>query len=426
MIHFYKRYIVCKFCFLHWWCCIHFWSLLTLIFLTMFKASVYVENLKDPVMKISLMELTRIKNSYLSQIVLSVNLCDGCSDDSVSIIFTDEESLTVTSVLKSLSMVKAGYSIITDSGKDLSRRLGLLSSASEDLNNCQESFSSENSSCPQMQERRDINDDDHSLKIKSIETVAKRDSISQSINEDIIVCDTADAGGDCSFSKDSSVIDKSEFTNGDSCSNGRLESEKAKNRNVSTIIDAKLKMMSPKDSTPRRKARLMKESPSSNDSISEGYSPRVIQGYCCIKRNKMDNSHGAMIQCKGCRKWWHYHCVGLDESDNLVTRHECLKSRVEFKKLANSKYGDQENVDKNCESESNNSEVQPSNSKCKDGSQQSKTKHKCQLCKTVCFENRRKLNWHYYSKHFKAEILAHIDGSRCKLCGYENVIRTDL
>ena len=50
----------------------------------------------------------------------SVNLCDGCSDDSVSIIFTDEESFTVTSALKSLSMIKAGYSIIT--GKLGSRR----------------------------------------------------------------------------------------------------------------------------------------------------------------------------------------------------------------------------------------------------------------------------------------------------------------
>merc|ERR1719342_1977119 len=289
MIHFYKRYIVCKFCFLHWWCCIHFWSLLTLIFLTMFKASVYVENLKDPVMKISLLELTRIKNSYLSQIVLSVNLCDGCSDDAVSIIFTDEESFTVTSVLKSLSMIKAGYSIITDSGKDLSRRLGLLSSASEDLNNCKETFfSTENSSCPQMQERRDTNEDDDNLKIKSIETVAKRDPISHSINEDIIVCDTADAGGDYSFSKDSSVIGKSELTNGVRCSNDSLESEN-ENRNVTTIVNAKLKMMPPQDSTPKRKARLMKESSSSKDFISGVDSLSGIEDIDCCIKCKMDN-----------------------------------------------------------------------------------------------------------------------------------------
>ena len=36
----------------------------------MLKALIYVENKEDPVMKISLLELTRIKNSYLSQIVL--------------------------------------------------------------------------------------------------------------------------------------------------------------------------------------------------------------------------------------------------------------------------------------------------------------------------------------------------------------------
>merc|ERR1719342_1922156 len=432
MIHFYKRYIVCKFCFLHWWCCIHFWSLLTLIFLTMFKASVYVENHEDPVLKISLIELTRIKNSYLSQIVLSVNLCDGCSDDAVSIIFTDEESLSVTYALKLLSMIKAGYSIITDSGKDLSRRLGLVSSASEDLNNCKESFSTENSSCPQVQERKDMNDDDHNLKIESIETVAKRDSISQSINENINDCDTADAGGDSSLSKDSSVVDKSEFTNGVRCGNGSHESEKAKNRNLSTIRDAKLKIVSPKDSTPWRNAKLMKESHSSNDFVSGGYSLADIEDIDCCIKCKMDNGHGAMIQCYGCRKWWHYHCAGLEESDKFLSRYKCLKCRIKFKKLANSKYresSDQENVGQKYEAEvpkSNYSEVQQSNSKWKDVSQHSKTKHKCQLCKTLCFENRRKLNMHYYSKHFKAGILAHIDGSRCKLCGYENATRQDL
>ena len=56
----------------------------------------------------------------------SVKLCDGCADGSVSIIFTDEESLSVTYALKSLSMIKAGYSIIT--GKlDLRRAEGKTS-----------------------------------------------------------------------------------------------------------------------------------------------------------------------------------------------------------------------------------------------------------------------------------------------------------
>ena len=52
---------------------------------------------------------------------LSLNLCDGCPNDSVSIILTDEESFTVTSALSLLLWNKAGYSIITG-------KLGLKSS----------------------------------------------------------------------------------------------------------------------------------------------------------------------------------------------------------------------------------------------------------------------------------------------------------
>jgi len=113
----------------------------------------------------------------------------------------------------------------------------------------------------------------------------------------------------------------------------------------------------------------------------------------------------------------------LEESDNFVSRYKCLKCRIKFKKLANSKYREssyQENVDQKYEAESNYSEVQHPNAKCKDVSQHSKTKHKCQFCKTLCFDDRRKLNRHYYTNHFKANILAHIDGSKCRLCGYEN------
>ena len=51
--------------------------------------------------------------TFYGAFLFSVNLCDGCSNDSVSIIFTDEKSFTVTSALKSLSMTKADYSIIT-------------------------------------------------------------------------------------------------------------------------------------------------------------------------------------------------------------------------------------------------------------------------------------------------------------------------
>ena len=104
-------------------------------------------------------------------------------------------------------------------------------------------------------------------------------------------------------------------------------------------------------------------------------------------------------------------------------------------KHINSKYGEftnQENVEKNCEAgvaevpQTNNSEVNQSNSKWNDGSQQSKCEHKCQFCESMCFENKKKQHWHYYSKHFKADILANVDGSRCKLCGYENFKRIEL
>ena len=74
----------------------------------MLKASIFV-NHKDPVMSISLLELTRIK--FVNQILKSLNFCDSCLEP-VSIIFADEESLTVKSVIQSL-MNKSGFSIIT-------------------------------------------------------------------------------------------------------------------------------------------------------------------------------------------------------------------------------------------------------------------------------------------------------------------------
>merc|ERR1719342_1615659 len=279
-------------------------------------------------MKLSLLELTRIKNSYLSQIVLSVNLCDGCSDDSVSIIFTDEDCFTVTSALKSLSMIKAGYSIITDSGKDLSRRLGLLSSASQDLNNCKDSLSADNPVCPRIQEKREKNKDDHILKIQSIETVVKGDSISQSINENVNVNKIA---GDISSTKDSSIIAKL-LLNGVRCSiltNGSSESEGVKNAIRSAYIDTKLKISS-EESAPRKKLKLTKES---NDVVSGDYSLSVTEDINCCKC-KMDNGQGAMLQCKGCGNWWHYHCAGLVVTDNSVyrSRYECLKCINTFMK----------------------------------------------------------------------------------------------
>ena len=99
-----------------------------------------------------------------------------------------------------------------------------------------------------------------------------------------------------------------------------------------------------------------------------------------------------------------------------------MKCRNKFKKLASSKYGEsskipQENVEKNCESQV---------PKRSDGGEHAKTKHKCQFCENLFFENKLQLYNHYLSKHFKADILARIDGNKCRLCGYENVRRYHL
>merc|ERR1719300_489086 len=197
------------------------------------------------------------------------------------------------------------------------------------------------------------------------------------------------------------------------------------NANKSLNIDTKRKMTSPGESTPRKKYKSM-ESSSSNDIISGGCSLFGIEDIGCCIKCKLDNGHGLMLQCKGCRQWWHYHCVGFEETDNLVPRYECMKCRFKSKKLANSRHREssyEADVPK-----TNYSEVQQSqsNSMCSDSSQQSKTKHNCQFCESLCFENKQKLQWHYYIKHFKADILAHVDRSKCKLCGYENVRRDHL
>ena len=155
-------------------------------------------------------------------------------------------------------LLKIIIHLSSDSGKDLSRRLGLLSSASQDPNNCKNSLSADIPVCPQIQEKREINKDDHILKIESIETVVKGDSISQSINENMNVNKIA---GDISSTKDSSIIAKL-LLNGVRCSiltNGSSESEGVKNAIRSAYIDTKLKISS-EESAPRKKLKLTKES----------------------------------------------------------------------------------------------------------------------------------------------------------------------
>ena len=212
-------------------------------------------------------------------------------------------------------LLKIIIHLSSDSGKDLSRRLGLLSSASQDPNNCKNSLSADIPVCPQIQEKREINKDDHILKIQSIETVVKGDSISQSINENMNVNKIA---GDISSTKDSSIIAKL-LLNGVRCSiltNGSSESEGVKNAIRSAYIDTKLKISS-EESTPRKKLKLTKES---NDVVFGHCSLAVAEDIDCCIECKMDNGQGAMLQCKGCGNCWHYHCAGLVETDNLVYR----------------------------------------------------------------------------------------------------------
>merc|ERR1719462_541277 len=86
-----------------------------------------------------------------------------------------------------------------------------------------------------------------------------------------------------------------------------------------------------------------------------------------------------------------------------------MKCRFKSKKLANSKHREssyEADVPK-----TNYSELQQSqsNSMCSDSSQQSKTEHNCQFCESLCFENKKKLHWHYYSKNVKrGDLIKHI------------------
>ena len=159
-----------------------------------------------------------------------------------------------------------------------------------------------------MKEKGNINNYDNNQEIQLIETTVEGDSVVQSSSENINVDNNA---GDYSLMRDSSLNAVNCVTN---CSS---EGEKAKKRNKNSNIDTKI--ASPGESTPRKKFKLT-ESTSSNDIISGGYSLSGIEDIGCCIKCKLDNNDGLMVQCKGCRKWWHYHCVGLEETDDLVPR----------------------------------------------------------------------------------------------------------
>ena len=214
--------------------------------------------------------------------------------------------------------------ISSDSVKDLLRRLGLLSTASQqDLINYEESFSSDHPESQEMQETQtgNINNYDNNQEIQPIETVLEGDSVTKSSDENINVNNNE---VDYSVMRDSSLNAKSvrlsESLNAvNSVTNRSSESEKAKNRNLSSNMNTKLKKTSPEESNPRKKFKLM-VSPSINDVNSGGCSLSDIEDIGCCIKCKLDNGHGLMLQCKGCRQWWHYHCVGFEETDNLVPR----------------------------------------------------------------------------------------------------------
>jgi len=474
----------------------------------MLKASIFV-NHKDPVMSISLLELTRIK--FVNQILKSLNFCDSCLEP-VSIIFADEESLTVKSVIKSL-MNKSGFSIITDSGKDLSRKLELLPPDNQDINRRKESFSSENSDpepveclksmklidkfmedlqCPENVvnlEKKDRNNDDDdtlSLKIETIETVKKESSSSSIIGnsppvtkkktrkKEIVACkycdklllkssykkhlsyschlfDSAEHERDYLLdkenlnnndaekhsptrSRDPSIEDNPESTSilRNNLTNGSSGSESAKIRKLKISvenIDTKRKSISPFDPIPKRRLKLVKESWSTYDIVSGGIPVAEIEDIDCCVKCKMDNGHGAMVQCQGCQKWWHYHCVGLDEDS--ISRFKCSKCKFKHQRIALTKYRESlvgDDVDEN-KGVSKSKPIAKSTSKSSSGNQ-SKSKDRCKICKTLYFGSKKSLNQHYYFFHFKADILACIDSEgtkhNCKRCGYESFKKFDV
>ena len=73
---------------------------------------VYVDSVKEPVIQMSKIELS--KSKLMAGLMTSLNICDGCSQP-VSIIITGEEKQTVVSSLSQIK-AKAGLSIITASG----------------------------------------------------------------------------------------------------------------------------------------------------------------------------------------------------------------------------------------------------------------------------------------------------------------------
>ena len=69
---------------------------------------IYSDTLKDPVLHISKVELS--KSKFLKNLISNLNFCDGCPSE-ISIIIADEERQTVESTFSHISS-KTGLSIV--------------------------------------------------------------------------------------------------------------------------------------------------------------------------------------------------------------------------------------------------------------------------------------------------------------------------
>merc|ERR1719342_1887700 len=204
--------------------------------------------------------------------------------------------------------------------------------------------------------------------------------------------------------------------------NGSSGSESAKIRKIKISvenIDTKRKSISPFDPIPKRRLKLVKESWCTYDVSSGGIPVAEIEDIDCCVKCKMDNGHGAMVQCQVCRKWWHYHCVGLDEDS--ISRFKCSKCKFKHQRIALTKYRESsasvgDVVDEN-KGVSKSKPIAKTTSKSSSGNQ-SKHKHRCKICKTLYFRSKKSLSSHISNIHYKLKLLKYTDSVNlgCLLC----------
>ena len=75
------------------------------------NVDIYIDNEQDPVVRMQIMDLLKHKHSVIYDVISSLNICDGCSAP-VSIIITEEDRITVNTVMMSIMSQKRGFTII--------------------------------------------------------------------------------------------------------------------------------------------------------------------------------------------------------------------------------------------------------------------------------------------------------------------------